>query len=156
MSRIEKSIEVNVPVSTAYNQWTQFESFPEFMQGVKSVRQTDPTHLHWTAEIGGEVRDWDAEISEQEPDRLVSWRSINGAPNAGRVRFEPLGSDRTRITLEMDYEPEGFKEKVGEALGFVGHRVEGDLERFKEFIERRGAPTGGYRGEVEGGREVRP
>jgi uncharacterized membrane protein len=156
MSRIEKSIEVNVPVSAAYNQWTQFESFPEFMEGVKSVMQTDAAHLHWKAEVGGEIREWDAEITEQEPDRVISWRSSSGAPIGGTVRFEPLGADRTRITLLLDYEPEGFKEKVGEALGFVSHRVEGDLERFKKFIESRGAPTGGYRGEVEGGREVRP
>src|SRR5438270_12656617 len=151
MSKIEKSIEVNVPVSAAYNQWTQFESFPEFMEGVKSVTQTDATHLHWKAEVGGEVREWDAEITDQEPDRVISWSSMAGTPNAGTVRFESLGPDSTRVTLMMDYEPEGFKEKVGEALGFVGHRVEGDLERFKKFIESRGVPTGGWRGEVEGG-----
>jgi uncharacterized membrane protein len=154
MAQIEKSIEVNVPVRTAYNQWTQFESFPEFMEGVESVTQTDDTHLHWKGEVGGQVKEWDAEITEQQPDREVSWRSMSGAPNAGTVRFEPLGADRCRVMLMMDYEPEGFKEKVGEMLGFVGHRVEGDLERFKEFIERRGAATGAYRGEVERGREV--
>ena len=156
MSRIEKSIEVNVPIGTAYNQWTQFESFPQFMEGVKSVTQTDDSHLTWKAELGGEIKEWHAEIIEQTPDKVVAWKSIDGAPNAGFVRFESMGPDRTLVTLMMDYEPEGFREKVGAALGFVGNRVEGDLERFKEFIERRGAPTGAYRGEIEGGREVRP
>ena len=155
MSQIEKSIEVDVPVTTAYNQWTQFESFPEFMEGVESVTQTDDSHLHWRGQVGSETREWDAEITEQRPDQVIAWRSISGAPNAGTVRFEPLGADKCRVTLMMDYEPEGFKEKVGEALGFVSHRVEGDLERFKEFVERRGVPTGGYRGEIEGGQEIR-
>jgi uncharacterized membrane protein len=156
MSTIEKSIEVNVPVGTAYNQWTQFESFPQFMEGVKSVQQIDDSHLHWKAEIGGTVREWDAEIVSQEPDQHVAWRSTGGQPIAGDVRFEPMGVDRCRVTLTMDYEPEGLREQIGDKLGFVDSRVKGDLERFKEFVERRGAPTGAYRGEIEGGREVRP
>ena len=155
MSRIEKSIEVDVPVTTAYNQWTQFESFPEFMEGVEQVTQTDDAHLHWRANVGGATREWNAEIVDQDPDRMISWRSTDGPPNAGTVTFEPIGEDRCRVMLMMDYEPEGFKEKIGEALGFVSHRVEGDLERFKEFVERRGVPTGGYRGEIEGGQEIR-
>jgi uncharacterized membrane protein len=156
MSSIEKSIEVNVPVRTAYDQWTQFESFPQFMEGVESVQQIDDSHLHWKAEIGGTVREWDAEITSQEPDQHVSWRSTAGQPIAGDVRFEPMGADQCRVTLTMDYEPEGLREQIGDKLGFVDSRVKGDLERFKEFVEHRGAPTGAYRGEIEGGRELRP
>ena len=155
MSTIEKSIEVNVPVRTAYNQWTQFESFPQFMEGVQSVRQLDDSHLHWKAEIGGTVREWDAEITDQEPDRHIAWRSTDGQPIAGDVRFEPMGTESCRVTLMMDYEPEGLREQIGDKLGFVDARVKGDLERFKEFVERRGVPTGGYRGEIEGGQEIR-
>jgi uncharacterized membrane protein len=156
MSRIEKSIDVNVPVHTAYNQWTQFETFPQFMEGVESVRQLDDSHMHWKASTGGTVREWDAEITDQQPDSHVAWRSLGGQPIAGDVRFEPMGENRSRVTLMMDYEPEGLREQIGDKLGFVDARVKGDLERFKEFIEHRGAPTGAYRGEIEGGREVRP
>ena len=153
MSRIEKSIEVDVPARTAYNQWTQFESFPQFMEAVESVRQTDDSHLHWRASIGGTVREWDAEIPDQPPDSHVAWRSMSGQPISGDVRFDPLPTG-CRVTLTMDYEPEGLREQIGDKLGFVDSRVKGDLERFKEFVERRGAPTGAYRGEIEGGREV--
>ncbi len=153
MASIEKSVEVNVPLRTAYNQWTQFEEFPRFMQGVEEVRQIDTKRLYWHAEIGGKDKEWEAEIVEQTPDQRLAWRSITGAPNGGIVTFEPLEANRTRVTLQMDYEPEGFVESVGSALGLVSGRVEGDLQRFKEYIESRGSETGAWRGEVHGGQE---
>jgi uncharacterized membrane protein len=149
MASVVESIDVNVPLSTAYNQWTQFEEFPRFMEGVKSVTQTDDTHIHWVAEIAGNEEEWDAEITEQHPDERVAWQSVSGARNAGVVTFHRLDDDTTRVTLQMDVEPEGAVENVGTALGFLDRRVKGDLERFKEFIEGRGAETGGWRGEVE-------
>lgn len=152
MSRISDQIEVDVPVSTAYNQWTQFESFPRFMEGVERVVQLDDRTLEWTAEIGGQEKHWQAEITEQEPDRHIAWRSIGGARNDGLVQFESLGPSRTRITLELDVEPEGPVETIGDALGVVERRVKGDLERFREFIEARGTETGAWRGTVEDGR----
>ena len=154
MSRIVESTDVEVPVRVAYDQWTQFEEFPRFMEGVKSVRQLDDTTLEWDAEINGVARSWRAEISQQEPDTVVAWRSTSGAKNDGRVSFEPIDGARTRVTLELDVEPDDAIEKVGDALGFVQRQVEGDLRRFKDFIESRGAPTGGWRGEVEAGRSV--
>jgi uncharacterized protein (TIGR02271 family) len=150
MSSIEKSIDVNVPVHTAYNQWTQFESFPHFMEGVEEVQQLDDKRLHWRAQIGGKQKEWDAEIVEQEPDRRVAWRSLDGAPNDGIVTFQPIDANATRVTLALDYAPEGFLENVGDALGFVSGRVQGDLNRFKEFIESRGSETGAWRGEIHG------
>ena len=155
MSRIEKSIDVNVPVHTAYNQWTQFESFPQFMEGVEEVQQLDDKRLHWRAQIGGKQKEWDAEIVEQQPDRRVAWRSLDGAPNDGIVTFQPIDANSTRVTLALDYAPEGFLENVGDALGFVSGRVKGDLERFKAFIESRGAETGAWRGEIHGGQAAR-
>jgi uncharacterized membrane protein len=143
-----KSIDVDVPVRTAYNQWTQFESFPHFMEGVKEVRQINDTTLHWIAEVGGKQKEWDAKITEQTPDERVAWRSIDGAPNAGVVTFHRLGANQTRVTLQMDYDPEGFVESVGDKLGLMGRRIEGDLKKFKEFIESRGVETGAWRGEV--------
>jgi uncharacterized membrane protein len=154
MEQVEKTVEVNRPVSTVYNQWTQFEDFPEFMEGVKEVRQLDDTHLHWRAEVWGKEKEWDAEITEQEPDRRISWRSTSGAPNAGTVRFEPLGADRTRVRLTMAYEPEGAVENVGDALGIFSARVEHSVRDFKEFIENRAQETGAWRGEVDGGERV--
>ena len=151
MATIEKSIDVQVPVSAAYNQWTQFESFPQFMEGVKEVKQLDDTHLRWRAEIGAKEKEWTAEIIEQLPDERISWRSTSGARNDGTVMFRALDSGRTRIVLRLDYEPEGAVENAGSALGVVAGRVEGDLKRFREFIESRGVPTGAWRGEVEGG-----
>jgi uncharacterized membrane protein len=148
MSEKEKSIEVDVPVSTAYNQWTQFEEFPQFMEGVESVTQVDDTRLHWVAEIAGTRREWDAEIVDQEPDQRIAWRSIDGTGNAGVVTFRPVGEARTQITLDLDVEPEGLVEKIGDKLGFVSKQAEGDLKRFKEFIESRGVETGAWRGEV--------
>jgi uncharacterized membrane protein len=155
MNTVEKSIVVDVPVNTAYNQWTQFEEFPQFMEGVQSVRQEGDTHLFWKANIGGKDVEWEADIIEQTPDRQVAWKSTTGAYNAGTVMFSPEGAGQTRITLRLEYEPEGFFESVGSALRFVGGRVEGDLERFKEFIEERGGETGAWRGEVHGGAKAK-
>jgi uncharacterized membrane protein len=155
MARVEESIEVNVPVSTAYNQWTQFEAFPEFMEGVESVKQIDDTHLRWVAEIGGQRHEWTAEIVEQKPDKMVAWRALEGHDNSGTVTFEPLDQNRTRINVVMEHETEGLTETLGSALGADSRRVKGDLERFKELVESRGAETGAWRGEVERGERVR-
>ena len=146
MSRIIETIEVDVPVSVAYDQWTQFESFPQFMDGIDRVVQVDDTTLEWTATIAGKVKHWRAEITEQRPDELVAWRSTEGAQNDGQVGFEAAGPDRTRLELQLDVEPEGLVEKAGDALGVVERRVRGDLERFKAFIESRGQATGAWRG----------
>jgi uncharacterized membrane protein len=151
VATINESIEVDVPVSTAYNQWTQFEEFPQFMEGVESVRQLDDAHLQWVAEVGGQRREWQAEITFQEPDERVAWRAMDGKDNAGEVRFQPLPGDRTRIDVEMSYETEGLKEQLGSALGADSRRVKGDLKRFKELIESRGVESGAWRGQVRGG-----
>jgi uncharacterized membrane protein len=151
VDHIEKSIEVNAPVSAVYNQWTQFEEFPKFMEGVTSVRQLDDKRLHWVATIGGKDLEWDAEITQQTPDKRIAWRSVSGAENAGSVVFTPADAQRTRVTLRIEYDPKGITEKVGNALGVVSGRVEGDLKRFKEFIEARGRETGAWRGEIQGG-----
>ncbi len=148
MASVEESIDVNVDVTTAYNQWTQFEEFPQFMDGVKSVTQLDDKHLHWVADIAGETREWDAEITEQIPDQRIAWTSTSGQANGGIVMFSPLGSNSCKVTLRIEYQPEGFMESAGSMLGLVGGQVRGDLERFKEFIERRGQETGGWRGEI--------
>jgi uncharacterized membrane protein len=142
-----ETITVDRPVSTVYNQWTQFEDFPKFMEGVESVTQLDDKRLHWVAEIAGTRREWDAEIVDQEPDRRISWRSLDGTPNAGTVMFEPEGSG-TRVSLDLDVEPQGVVEQIGDKLGFVSKQAEGDLKRFKEFIESRGDETGAWRGQV--------
>jgi uncharacterized membrane protein len=141
-------VDVHVPIQTAYNQWTQFEDFPRFMEGVKSVTQTDDTHLHWVAEIAGKDKEWDAEITEQHPDERVAWTSTAGARNAGVVTFHRLDDSTTRVTLQMDVEPEGLVENVGDWAGVLDRRVEGDMQRFKEYIESRGVETGAWRGEV--------
>lgn len=154
MAKIEKSIDINVPLRTAYNQWTQFEDFPRFMEGVKEVKQLDNKRLHWRAEVAGKDKEWDAEISEQTPDRRIAWHSTTGVRNAGQVSFQPIEDNRTRVTLLMDYEPEGVVEKAGDAMGVVSGRVEGDLQRFKEFIESRGAESGAWRGEIHGGQQT--
>ena len=148
MATIEKSIEVEVPVRVAYNQWTQFEDFPKFMEGVQEVRQLDDKTVRWRAEIGGKEQEWDAEITEQVPDERIAWRARSGKPNAGVVTFHRIADGRTRVMLQLDYEPEGVVETLGDALGFVSRRVEGDLKRFKEFIESRGRETGAWRGEI--------
>lgn len=152
MPRIQKDIVVDVPVEVAYDQWTQFETFPQFMEGVKEVHQLDEKTLRWRAVVGLKEEEWDAEITEQIPGKLIAWRSITGAPNAGTVRFEPAGEGKTRVSLEMSYEPRDAAEKVGDALGVLERRVDGDLKRFKEFIEKRQVPTGAWRGEIHGGK----
>jgi len=149
MSSITKSIDVNVPVRTAYNQWIQFEEFPQFMEGVQEVKQLDDTHMQWRANIGGKDEEWDAVVTEQEPDMRVGWKSTSGAANAGVVAFHRLDDSKTRVTLQLDYEPEGLVENVGDALGVVGRRVQGDLDRFKRCIEDRGHETGAWRGTIE-------
>lgn len=148
VATIEESVEVGVPVSIAYNQWTQFEEFPQFMEGVEQVVQKDDTHLHWVAKIGPVEREWDAEIVQQVPDEAVAWRSTTGAENAGRVTFRPLSAERTEVNLELLFVPEDPTEKAGDALQIVERRAEGDLQRFKEFIESRGKETGAWRGRV--------
>jgi uncharacterized membrane protein len=148
MAEITESIDVHVPVRTAYNQWTQFESFPRFMEGVKSVRQLDDNTLEWVADVGGKEKTWTARITEQEPDQRIAWTAVNGAHNAGVVTFHRLGEGETRVTLQLDVDPEGPVENVGTALGVPQRRIKGDMERFKEFIESRGTETGAWRGEV--------
>ena len=155
MPTIEESIDVQVPISTAYNQWTQFEEFPRYMEGVREVRQQDDTHLHWVAEIGGKEHEWDAEITEQRPDERVAWKATRGKGNAGVVTFHRLSDSETRVMVQIDYEAEGLMESLGSALGSDDPRVHGDLERFKELIESRGRESGAWRGEVAQGRRVR-
>ena len=151
MATVEQSIEVNVPVSTAYNQWTQFEEFPKFMEGVESVTQLDDTHVRWVADLAGRRHEWEAEITEQIPDERVAWRARGGKGNGGVVTFHRLDENRTRIMVQMEYEPEGVVESVGSAVGADEAHVKGDHERFKELIESRGQETGAWRGEVEQG-----
>ena len=148
MKSIQDSIDVAVPVTTAYNQWTQFESFPAFMSGVEQVHQISDTKTHWKTNVAGVQREFDAEITEQHPDERVAWRTVDGLHHAGVVTFHRLDDRHTRVTLQMEFEPEGLAEKAGAALGVVGYQTKGDLSRFKEFIEREGAPTGAWRGEV--------
>ena len=149
MSMIEKSIEVNVPVKTAYNQWTQFEEFPKFMEGIEQVKQINDKRLHWKANIAGKAEEWDAEITEQIPDQRIAWTSKGGAMNTGLVIFSPLSDAKSKLTLQMEYVPNGPIEKTGDAMGLVTRRVEGDLKRFKDFIESRGRETGEWRGTVK-------
>jgi uncharacterized membrane protein len=145
---IEKSVDLNVPVRTAYNQWTQFEEFPRFMEGVESVKHLDDTTLLWVANVGGERKEWRARITEQVPDHHISWRSEGGDFTSGMVSFQALGPDKTRVTVRLNYEPKGVTEKLGDMLGMGSRRVEGDLERFKDFIESKGHETGAWRGTV--------
>ena len=156
MATVERSIEVNLPLKTVYNQWTQFEEFPHFMEGVKEVRQMGDKNLHWRAEIAGKDEEWDAEITEQHPDHRIAWRSTTGATNAGVVTFHHIDDNTTRVMLQLDYEPQGAVEAVGSALGVVERRVKGDLERFKTFIEERGRETGAWRGEINRPGETHP
>ena len=149
MSTISESIDVDVPVTTAYNQWTQFESFPEFMEGVESVVQETDTRNRWSVEVGGATRSFVTEIAEQQPDERIAWRTGDGdTGHAGVVTFHKMSPTTTRVHLEMDVEPEGFVEQVGDKLGFISRRAKGDMERFKEFIESRGSETGAWRGDV--------
>jgi hypothetical protein len=149
-TEVDKTIEVDVPVTTAYNQWTQFESFPEFMGGVTEVRQLSDTRLHWVAEIAGVKREWEAEITDQVPDTRIAWRATEGATNAGAVSFSSVSATTTLVTLHLEYEPEGLLEKAGDKLNIVGKQAEGDLDRFKKFIEKQGSEEGGWRGSVAG------
>ena len=149
MSKILEAVDVQVPVRTAYDQWTQFETFPKFMDGVTSVRQLDDTTLEWVASVAGKEKTWQAKITEQEPDQRIAWTATDGAHNAGVVTFHRLAEGESRVTLQLDVDPEGPVENVGDALGFVQRRVKGDMERFKEFIEKRGTETGAWRGEVD-------
>ncbi|HYZ73065.1 MAG TPA: SRPBCC family protein, partial [Chthoniobacterales bacterium] len=144
------SVEVNAPLHSVYNQWTQFEEFPNFMEGVEEVRQEGEKRLFWRSRIAGTVKEWEAEITHQVPDERIAWTSTDGSPNSGTVTFQGLGPDRTRVTATIAYEPEGLLEKTGDALGIPSGRVQGDLERFRTFIEERGRETGGWRGEIEG------
>ena len=153
-TRVEKSIQVDVPVSQAYNQWTQFEDFPHFMGGVKEVHQHDDQRLHWTAEIAGVRREWEAAILEQVPDQKIAWAATEGATNAGAVRFEPVGGSSTLVYLTLEYEPEGLVEQVGDKLGIVERQVTSDLQRFKELIESEGYATGAWRGSINEGLDV--
>ena len=155
METVKESIDVAVPVSTAYNQWTQFEEFPKFMDGVESVEQLDDTHLRWVAEVSGERREWQAEIVEQVRDEKVAWRAIDGNGPNGIVTFEPLGADKTLITVEMTYDPEGLKETLGAKVGVDTRQVRQDLERFKQLVEALGQETGAWRGEVHSGQQRR-
>lgn len=149
MSTIEKSIEVNVPVRTAYNQWTQFESFPEFMEGVERVEQLDDTTLEWTVNIGPSTRQFKADITEQDPDQRVAWKAQGDTQQAGVVTFHPTDDETTRVMVQMDMEPTDWVEAAADAINVVDRRVQGDLERFKDFIESRGQETGAWRGEVK-------
>src|SRR5690242_15468525 len=149
MASVTESIDVEVPVSTAYNQWTQFESFPQFMDGVDQIRQVSETRTHWTISIAGVKREFDAEITEQEPDQRIAWRSVDGAGHAGVVTFHKLSDDTTRVMLQIDTEPQGLVEKAGDAVGLTNLNAKGDLERFKTFIEERGRETGAWRGTVD-------
>ncbi len=148
MTSIQKSVDVGTPVRTAYNQWTQFESFPAFMEGVERVIQETPTRTHWQTSIGGVTREFDAEITEQHPDERIAWHTVDGPRQSGVVTFHRIDDRTTRVYLQMEYEPDSLAEKAGTALGVVGHRIQGDLERFKEFVERNGE-TGAWRGEVD-------
>ncbi|MGY2128300.1 SRPBCC family protein [Blastococcus sp. SYSU DS0617] len=148
-TKVEESIQVDVPLSTAYNQWTQFEDFPHFMGGVKEVQQRGDLRLHWVAEIAGVRREWDAAILEQVPDRKISWAATDGATNAGAVRFEPAGPSSTIVHLSLEYEPEGLVEHAGDTLGIVGRQAKSDLQKFKELIEDAGYASGAWRGSKE-------
>lgn len=147
-STVEESIEVDVPVSTAYNQWTQFEELPKFMDSVHEVRQLDDKHLHWRASVAGKDEEWDAEITEQIPDKRIAWRSVSGIQNAGVVTFHKISDAKTRVMLQMDYHPSGADEKIGDALGLVKMQTKSNLRRFKNLVESRGVETGAWRGTI--------
>lgn len=151
MSQVKESIEVDVPVRTAYNQWTQFETFPQFMDGVESIEQIDDSLTHWVTKIGGVDREFDAEITEQVPDERVAWVTVGGeTEQSGIVTFRPIDPTHTEVTLRMDFDPEGLAENIADKLGFVDRQVTGDLKRFKKFIEDRGTETGAWRGQEIG------
>jgi uncharacterized membrane protein len=151
MAHVSQEIRVERPVSDVYNQWTQFEEFPQFMGGVEQVQQKDDTHLHWKAKVAGQTAEWDAEITEQVPDRVIAWRATDGAQNEGRVQFQPEGDGATRVSLELDVEPEGAVQTAGDMMGALQTQVRQDLDRFKQLIESREQASGEWRGEVHGG-----
>ncbi len=152
MTRIQETVEVAVPVTTAYDQWTQFESFPQFMSGVESVTQVDDTRNHWVTNIAGVEREFDTEIVEQHPDERIAWRSVDGeVRHAGEVSFEPVDETSTRVRISVDWQPSGVVERIGSAVNVDERQVRADAERFKELIESRGQETGGWRGDVEAG-----
>lgn len=149
MSTVTESVDVHVPISTAYDQWTQFESFPHFMQGVESITQGDDRHSHWVTKIGGIRREFDTEITEQHPDERVAWKSVGGdTSHAGVVTFHRLGDSETRVTIQLEWQPDGLVEKAGSVIGVDARQVKSDAERFKNFVEERGAATGGWRGDI--------
>jgi len=148
-SSIIEAIEVKVPVRAVYNQWTQFEDFPQFMKSIKEIRQVDDRHLHWKANIAGEDKEWDSEITEQIPDKRIAWRSTGGVHNAGVVTFHKVADNVTRVTLQMDYQPDGVLETIGDVLGAVRLEMRSNLTDFKEMLEKRGAETGGWRGKID-------
>ncbi len=149
MGEVTEHVDVDVDVHTVYNQWTQFEEFPHFMEGVERIQQLDDTHLRWEVDIAGVDREFETEITEQKPDQRVAWKSTSGVDQAGAVTFHPLSDRQTRVTLQLEFEPEGAVEQLGDKLGMVSRRVRGDLDRFKDYIEERGSETGAWRGEVE-------
>jgi len=148
-SSIIEAIEVKVPVRAVYNQWTQFEDFPQFMKSIKEIRQVDDRHLHWKANVAGEDKEWDSEITEQIPDKRIAWRSTGGVHNAGVVTFHKVADNVTRVTLQMDYQPDGVLETIGDVLGAVRMEMRSNLTDFKEMLEKRGAETGGWRGKID-------
>jgi uncharacterized membrane protein len=149
MASVQEAIDVDVPIRAAYDQWTQFESFPQFMGGVERITQLDDTHTHWVTNIDGVKREFDAEITEQHPDERIAWRTLDGPDQAGVVTFHKLDPSKTRVMLQLDFDPEGFVEHAGDKLGLVKARVKGDLDRFKTFIEERSAETGAWRGDIQ-------
>ncbi|MDX6547179.1 MAG: hypothetical protein QOG33_729 [Gaiellales bacterium] len=151
MATVSETVDVNAPVDVAYNQWTQFEQFPMFMEGVEQVRQLDDTHLHWVAQIGGKRHEWDAEITEQQPNRLIAWRSTSGHQNAGEVKFEQVDAGVTRVNVQFHHETEGLVEMIGSAIGADDRQVQDDLLRYKELVERQGDSAEGWQGTVHNG-----
>ena len=149
MSTVTESVDVDVTITTAYDQWTQFESFPQFMDGVQEIRQIDDTHNHWVIKVAGVTREFDATITEQHPEERIAWRADDGPNHAGVVTFHRLDDNKTRVTAQLDIDPEGFVENVADKAGILDRRVKGDMKRFKEFIESRGSETGGWRGDVQ-------
>jgi uncharacterized membrane protein len=149
MSTITESVDVEAPISTVYDQWTQFESFPRFMEGVEEIRQLDDTHTHWVTKIGGVTREFDATITEQHPDQRVAWKSDSGPTHAGVITFHRIDDAKTRVTAQMDIDPDGFAEAAADKLGIINKWVKGDLQRFKTFIEQRGEETGAWRADVD-------
>ena len=153
LSNFEKAVDVHVPARTAYNQWTQFEDFPRFMEGVKEVKQLDDRRLHWRANVAGKEKQWDAVITEQIPDTRIAWRSIEGANNSGVVTFHRIADDTTRVTLQMAYDPQGLSEQTADAVGLVDRSINNSLQEFKKFIEEHGEETGAWRGEIPHGKK---